>query len=110
MTGEARAPDRRRPRAATRQWSKTSPPGIRPTGRYGHTLNIVGSKLYAFGGQVEGSFFNDLVAFDLNALQQPTNQWEVLIPNSADGGYPYGPVPPARTNHTVVNWGEKLFL
>ncbi|KAJ5590966.1 hypothetical protein N7450_004938 [Penicillium hetheringtonii] len=50
------------------------PPGTRPSGRYGHTLNILGSKLYVFGGQVEGFFFNDLIAFDLNQLQNPANK------------------------------------
>ena len=96
--------------SATRQWSRANPPGTRPAGRYGHTLNIVGSKLYIFGGQVEGYFFNDLVAFDLNALQMPGNQWEILIQNSIEGGPPPGQIPPARTNHTMVNWGDKLFL
>ena len=57
---------------------------------------------------MEGHFFNDLVAFDLNGLQVPGSQWELLIPDSADPSY--GPVPPARTNHTIVNWGDKLFL
>ncbi|KAI9781359.1 MAG: Negative regulator of mitotic exit [Peltula sp. TS41687] len=95
---------------ATRQWSRAKPPGSRPSGRYGHTLNIVGSKLYIFGGQVEGYFFNDLVAFDLNTLQVPGNQWEFLIPNSADGGPPPGQIPLARTNHTMVTYADKLFL
>ena len=63
-----------------------------------------------FGGQVEGFFFNDLVAFDLNALQQATNRWEILIQNTIDGGPPHGQIPPARTNHTVVTWGDKLYL
>lgn len=93
---------------ATRSWTRATSHGVRPAGRYGHTLNIVNSKLYVFGGQVEGHFFNDLVAFDLNGLQVPGSQWELLIPDSADPSY--GPVPPARTNHTIVNWGDKLFL
>jgi len=59
---------------------------------------------------VEGFFFNDLVAFDLNALQQPTNRWEVLITNTSEGGQSQGPVPPARTNHTMITWGDKLYL
>ncbi len=63
-----------------------------------------------FGGQIEGHFFNDLVAFDLNALQIPGNQWEVLIKNTADGGPQQGPVPLARTNHTIVQWNDKLYL
>ncbi|KAI3290463.1 hypothetical protein DTO002I6_6386 [Penicillium roqueforti] len=95
---------------SSRQWSRAIPPGSRPSGRYGHTLNILGSKLYVFGGQVEGFFFNDLIAFDLNQLQNPANKWEVLIPNSHEGGPPPGQIPPARTNHTIVSFNEKLYL
>lgn len=95
---------------ASRQWSKSAPPGPRPPGRYGHTLNILGSKIYVFGGQVEGYFFNDLMAFDLNALQSTTTAWEKLILDSNDGGPPEGQVPPARTNHTIVSWNDKLYL
>ncbi|KAI4162765.1 MAG: hypothetical protein LQ342_003652 [Letrouitia transgressa] len=95
---------------STRHWSRSLPPGIRPAGRYGHTLNILGSKIYVFGGQVEGYFFNDLLAFDLNALQAASSRWEMVIPNSNDGGPPEGQVPPARTNHTVVSWNDKLYL
>ncbi|KAK4495339.1 hypothetical protein PRZ48_013670 [Zasmidium cellare] len=95
---------------STKQWSRALPAGPRPPGRYGHTLNILGSKIYIFGGQVEGYFFNDLVAFDLNALQQSSNRWEVLIQNTIDGGPPHGQIPPARTNHTVITWGDKLYL
>ena len=86
------------------------PPGRRPAGRYGHTLNILGSNIYVFGGQVEGYFFNDLVAFNLNALQNANSRWEILIENSNDGGPPEGQVPPARTNHTIVSWKDKLYL
>lgn len=95
---------------ATKQWSRALPAGPRPPGRYGHTLNILGSKIYIFGGQVEGYFFNDLVAFDLNALQQATNRWDVLIQNTIDGGPPHGQIPPARTNHTMVSWNDRLYL
>lgn len=59
---------------------------------------------------MEGFFFNDLIAFDLNQLQNPANKWEVLIPNSHEGGPPPGQIPPARTNHTIVSFNEKLFL
>jgi hypothetical protein len=96
---------------ASRQWSRASPPGPRPAGRYGHSLNILGSKIYIFGGQVEGYFFNDLAAFDLNALQSPTNQWEFLIENTSEAvGQISGKVPPARTNHTIVSYNDQLFL
>ncbi|PIB02033.1 Kelch repeat-containing protein 2 [Cercospora beticola] len=95
---------------STKQWSRALPAGPRPPGRYGHTLNILGSKIYIFGGQVEGYFFNDLVAFDLNALQQATNKWEILIQNTIDGGPPHGQIPPARTNHTMITWQDRLYL
>ncbi|KAJ4358641.1 Negative regulator of mitotic exit [Didymosphaeria variabile] len=97
---------------STKHWSRALPQGPRPTGRYGHTLNILGSKIYIFGGQVEGFFFNDLVAFDLNSLQSSSSRWEVLLPNQKEGTVtsPGGRSPPARTNHSVVTWNDKLFL
>ncbi|CAO2657683.1 Nn.00g038090.m01.CDS01 [Neocucurbitaria sp. VM-36] len=95
---------------STKHWSRALPQGPRPTGRYGHTLNILGSKIYIFGGQVEGFFFNDLVAFDLNSLQSSASRWEVLLPNSKEQTSPQGRSPPARTNHSVVTWNDKLYL
>ena len=53
---------------------------------------------------------NDLVAFDLNQLQLTTNRWEMLIQNSDNGGPVVGQVPPARTNHSVVTYNERLYL
>lgn len=95
---------------SSRQWSRASPPGQKPSGRYGHTLNILGSKIYIFGGQVEGYFFNDLIAFDLNQLQNPANQWDFLVPTSADAAVLVGQLPPARTNHSIVSYNDKLYL
>ncbi|KAF3917267.1 hypothetical protein AA313_de0203557 [Arthrobotrys entomopaga] len=91
---------------SSRQWSRAQPIGEKPSGRYGHTLNILGSKLYVFGGQAEGNFFNDLMAFDLNTLQSNSSRWELLVPNS-DGS---PDIPAKRTNHTVVSFGDKLYL
>jgi hypothetical protein len=59
---------------------------------------------------VEGYFMNDLVAFDLNQLQDPLNTWEMLILNSDKGGLPLGQIPPARTNHSIVTFNDKLYL
>ena len=73
-------------------------------------MNILGSKIYVFGGQVEGYFMNDLAAFDLNQLQMPNNRWEMLIAGSDSGAPPQGKLPPARTNHTVVTYNDKLYL
>lgn len=95
---------------STRQWSRSLPAGPRPSGRYGHSLNILGSKIYIFGGQVEGYFMNDLAAFDLNQLQMQNNRWEMLLQNSDTGGPPVGTVPPARTNHTMITYNDKMYL
>ncbi|EAA36526.3 hypothetical protein GE21DRAFT_2107 [Neurospora crassa] len=95
---------------STRQWSRALPGGPRPAGRYGHTLNILGSKIYVFGGQVEGYFMNDLAAFDLNQLQMPSNRWEMLIATTEPGTTPQGNVPPARTNHSMVTFNDKMYL
>jgi Galactose oxidase, central domain len=95
---------------ASKQWSRALPPGSRPAGRYGHTLNILGSKLFVFGGQVDGHFFNDLVAFDLNQLTQASNRWEILLPDSFDSEKPSTTAPPGRTNHTIVTYNDKLYL
>ncbi len=91
---------------STRQWSRAVPAAPRPPGRYGHSLNIMGSKIYVFGGQVEGYFMNDLVAFDLNQLQNPQNRWEFLIQNEGDGAI----VPPPRTNHTIITYNDCMYL
>lgn len=90
---------------STRQWSRALPAGPRPSGRYGHTLNILGSKIFIFGGQVEGFFMNDLSAFDLNQLQMPNNRWEILVAGEASPK-----IPAARTNHTMVTYNDRMYL
>ncbi|KND87354.1 Tip elongation aberrant protein 1 [Tolypocladium ophioglossoides CBS 100239] len=90
---------------STRHWSRALPAGPRPSGRYGHSLNILGSKIYIFGGQVEGFFMNDLSAFDLNQLQMPNNRWEILIQGETSPK-----VPAARTNHAVITYNDKMYL
>ncbi len=59
---------------------------------------------------MEGYFFNDLVAFDLNALQNPTNQWEFLMQNADDNVGVNGKDPAARTNHTIISYNDQLYL
>ncbi|KAI6778210.1 Tip elongation aberrant protein-like protein [Emericellopsis cladophorae] len=90
---------------STRQWSRALPAGPRPSGRYGHSLNIIGSKIYIFGGQVENEFMNDMSAFDLNQLQLPNNRWEILLHGDSSQN-----TPAARTNHSVITYNDKMYL
>lgn len=53
---------------------------------------------------------NDLAAFDLNQLQMPNNRWEILSENIEPGGAMQGKVPPARTNHSMVTFNDKMYL
>ena len=59
---------------------------------------------------MEGYFFNDLIAYDLNALQNPNNQWEFLLQNTAEGGPEMGKIPSARTNHSIISYNDQLYL
>lgn len=53
---------------------------------------------------------NDLAAFDLNQLQMPSNRWEMLIATTEPGTTTQGNVPPARTNHSMVTFNDKMYL
>ena len=52
----------------SREWTRVVANGPKPCGRFYHTVTLVGSKLFAFGGQDYDAkrFFNDIWAFDLN--------------------------------------------
>lgn len=93
---------------ATCQWSRVNTIGNQQLGRYGHSLNLVESKLFLFGGEVDGIVFNDLFSFDLNLLQQSEFQWEPVVTNT--DSRKEQTIPDPRTNHSIVNYRNSLFL
>lgn len=87
----------------TLKWTVASSSGPRPSGRYGHTIATVGSKVFVFGGQLDDYFFDDLLCYDLTMLRKPEAQWELVVTKD-------GVRPPPRTNHSMVMFQDKLYL
>jgi Galactose oxidase, central domain len=50
----------------SREWTRIVVNGPGPGSRYYHTMTLVGSKLFAFGGRITKRRFNDIWALDLN--------------------------------------------
>jgi hypothetical protein len=50
----------------SREWTRIVVNGPGPGGRRYHTMTLVGSKLFIFGGKSPKGYFNDIWALDLN--------------------------------------------
>jgi Galactose oxidase, central domain len=50
----------------SREWTRIVVNGPGPGRRYYHTMTLVGSKVFVFGGMSPKADFNDIWAFDLN--------------------------------------------
>lgn len=116
---------------STRDWTRVKTVGRAPEGRYGHAVAMVGSRFFVFGGQTDdGGFKNDLCWFDLQKRESSPFA-AVVAPSRAvltarctpcitvKQGQPswsfieYQPgqvVPPPRTGHTCVTFGDSLYM
>ncbi|KAG0662430.1 Negative regulator of mitotic exit [Rhodotorula mucilaginosa] len=90
---------------STRDWTRVKTVGKVPEGRYGHAVAMVGSRFFVFGGQTDdGGFKNDLCFFDLQKLKLGQPSWTFIEPQ------PNQAVPPPRTGHTCVTFGDSLYI
>jgi N-acetylneuraminic acid mutarotase len=82
-----------------KQWRKLPGLGEVPLARSGAKGSAYQDKLYFFGGYTkkDGTYFNDLVCYDVNSYQ-----WATLNPS--------GRSPSPRTDHTVVRYEHSLFI
>ncbi|KAI0375227.1 galactose oxidase [Pilatotrama ljubarskyi] len=87
----------------SREWTRVSVDGPAPAGRLGHTVVMIGPRVYVFGGQAHGEFLNDVWCFDLSTLiSKPA--WEQLDqPKGA-------PRPSRRSGHSCVAYKHKLIV
>ena len=89
---------------ATKIWSRTSIGGVKPASRIGHTFNVIGAKIWVFGGQPKPSskphlVSNDLWAFDINTLFAADAKWTLVTKED-------GPCP--RMKQSAVTYLGKL--
>ncbi|KAI0756782.1 hypothetical protein C8Q80DRAFT_1224263 [Daedaleopsis nitida] len=94
---------------ASREWTRISVDGLAPSGRIGHSVVMVGPRIYIFGGEADGELFNDLWCFDLSTLvSKPA--WEQLeLPTKSSSSKP-SPKPARRTGHTCVAYRNELIV
>ncbi|KAH9995850.1 hypothetical protein BJV77DRAFT_211716 [Russula vinacea] len=88
----------------SREWTRVRVNGPRPVGRFSHTVTVVGSKLFVFGGRTDGGHLNDMWAFDLNSPVNSNPVWNSYEPAPGDKK------PPPRAGHVLVTTGDRIIL
>ncbi|CDO72998.1 hypothetical protein BN946_scf185007.g52 [Trametes cinnabarina] len=56
---------------ATREWTRIFVDGASPSGRTGHTVTMIGPRIYVFGGEAYSDYFDDIWCFDLATRAYP---------------------------------------
>ncbi|KAF8492369.1 hypothetical protein F5888DRAFT_909631 [Russula emetica] len=87
----------------SREWTRLVIDGPGPGGRYYHTMTLVGSKLFVFGGRTAKRRFNDIWALDLNSLNS-NPFWESYEPAIGNEK----PLP--RAAHVSVTTGDRIII
>src|SRR5882757_3883792 len=65
------------------EWTRVVANGPGPSGRHYHTVTLVGSKLFIFGGKIGRTTLNDMWAFDLNTRTIAHYCSELFSPDSS---------------------------
>jgi len=81
----------------TNTWHSVKCSGVLPQPRYGHSVTVVGNRMFMFGGKGEGTIFRDIHFLDLD-------EWAWVPVSSTASG------PSPRLNHASVLVGRKLVV
>lgn len=80
-----------------RKWTQVTQKGAVPEPRYDHTMCVVGSKLYLYGGTNTDEYFKHLYIFDLQS-----NTWVKAKT--------HGKSPGRRSGHSAVIYGTSIYV
>ncbi|KAF8499863.1 hypothetical protein F5888DRAFT_1611199 [Russula emetica] len=87
----------------SREWTRIVVNGPGPGGRCYHTMTLIGSKLFVFGGCSARGRLNDIWALDLNCLNSDPF-WEPYEPA------PGNEKPLPRSRHVSVTTGDRIII
>lgn len=85
--------------ASNNSWQSLAISGDSPSPRHGHTICVIGGKLYCFGGMAGTKFYNDVHVIDLEKGMWSTPK--IKKRNS---------MPEARTAHAAVAHGADMYV
>ncbi len=101
-------------------WTRVEVSGRGPYGRCYHTVTLVGSNLFVFGGRIYQMYFNDIWGFNLNRCTfAPCFHEPILLDIPAVESNPlwesYKPAPedkkpPPRSDHVSVTTGDRIIV
>ncbi len=104
----------------SREWTRVVVNGPGPCGRYCHTMTLVGSKLFVFGGEISGRRLNDIWALDLNCREFAPRFHEpfkldipAVTSNPVWKSYEPAPgdrKPPPMVGHVSVTTGDRIIV